>query len=119
MILNTGFFQPTGNCYSVAFTASSATITIPVGAEVFNTVRITNNSGNLCFMQIASTDPTTIAHPTPGASGSSNVFPVPTAQQTYISTGLNQPGNTYISTISISGTGNVFLETGSFINGNG
>jgi hypothetical protein len=115
MILNTSFFGQTGNTYSVAFTATSATITIPKSQEVFNNLRITNNSGNLCFMQVATTDPTTINHPTPGASGSTQVFAVPTGSTTFINTGITSPANVYISTISISGTGNVFLQTGSFI----
>lgn len=115
MILNTSFFAPTGNTYNVAFTATSATIMVDASAEVFQNLRITNNSGNLCFMQVATTDPTTIAHPTNGAANSTQVFSVPTGQVSFINTGITEPGNVYISTISISGTGNVFLQTGSFL----
>ena len=115
MILNTSFFQPTSNAYSIAFSATSATITIPTSNVVFNNLRITNSSGNVCFMQVSTTDPGNIAHPTNGANGSSNVFAVPTGQTSFISTGITSPGNVYVSTISISGTGAVGIQTGSFI----
>ena len=115
MILNTSFFGQTVNCHNIAFTATSSTITIPTSAEVFNNLRITNSSGNLCFMQVATTNPGNINHPTNGAANSTQVFAVPTGQTTFINTGITAPANVYISTISISGTGNVFLQTGSFI----
>jgi hypothetical protein len=115
MIINDGFFQPTSNCYQVAFGTTSATITIPASATVLDNLRITNNSGSLCFMQVSATNPGSISHPTAGASGSQPVFPVPTGQQTFINTGINTTGTVYISTISISGTGSVFLEAGGFL----
>jgi hypothetical protein len=115
MILNGGFFNQNGNTYNVAYSNVSATITIPVSHEVFDNLRITNTSGNTVFMNVSLTNPTTIAAPTAGANGSSNVFSVPTGQSTFINSGINQPGNVFISTISIAGSGSVFLETGSFI----
>lgn len=115
MILNQGFFTPTSNCYSLAFSTTSATVTIPASDVVFDKLRITNGSGNVCFMQVSTTDPGTIAHPTNGASGSTNVFSVPTGQTSFISTGITSPGNVYISTISITGTGAVGLQVGSFL----
>jgi hypothetical protein len=115
MILNTSFFAKTSECYHLDFSNVSATITIAASNEVFNNLRITNNSGNLCFIQVATANPGSISAPTAGASGSTDVFAVPTGAQTFINTGLNAPGNVYISTISISGTGSLFLQAGSFI----
>ena len=115
MILNTSFFGQTSECYHIDFSNVSATITIASSNEVFNNLRITNNSGNTVFMNVATADPGTISAPTAGGTGSTNVFVVPTGQQTFINTGINAPGNVYISTISISGTGSVFLQAGSFI----
>jgi hypothetical protein len=114
-ILNQGFFKQTSECYDIAFSTTSATITIPISSEVFNNLRITNNSGNLCFMQVSSVNPGTISHPTPGGTGSTKVFPVPTGQQTFINTGLTAPSDVYVSTISIAGSGSVFLQAGSFL----
>ena len=66
-------------------------------------------------MQVSTTNPTTIVAPTAGAAGSKTVFSVPTGQTTFINTGIDAPATVYISTISIAGTGSVFLETGSFL----
>jgi hypothetical protein len=115
MIINDGFFHQNGNCYNVAYSNVSATITIPVSHEVFDNIRITNTSGNTVFMQVSTTNPTTISAPTAGASGSKNVFSVPTGQTTFINSGIDAPANVYISTISLAGSGSVFLETGSFL----
>ena len=115
MILNTSFFAQTSECYHLDFSNTSATITVAASNEVFNNLRITNNSGNTVFMQVATTNPGNIAAPTAGASGSQPVFVVPNGQQTFINTGITAPGNVYISTISITGNGSVFLQAGSFI----
>ena len=115
MILNQGFFQPTGNLYTATYSTTSATITIPASAQVWDKVRVTNATANVVFMQISLTDPTTIVAPSAGASGSSNVFSVPPSQTSFISTGITQPGNVYISTISAVGTGAVGVQTGSFL----
>lgn len=115
MILNTSFFAPVGNCFQVAYSNTSATITIPVSDEVWNNVRITNTSGNTAFIQISTTNPGNINHPTAGASGSTDVVAIPTGLTSFINTGITSPANVYISTISIAGSGSVFLQTGSFI----
>lgn len=115
MILNDGFFKPTGNCYNVAFTTESATIEIDISQEVWNNVRITNASGSQCFVQISTIDPTTIAPPEEGAAGSADVVCIPTGQTTFLNTGITAPAVVYISVISIAGSGSIFVQTGSFL----
>lgn len=115
MILNTSFFAPTGNCFAVDFTNVSATTNVAISSEVFQNVRITNNSGNIVFMKVSTTSGSIVV-PTNGAANSQAVFAVPTGQQTFINTGITSPGNVFISAIAPTGsTGTVYLETGSFI----
>ena len=115
MILNTSFFQPTGNIYAAAYSNVSATFMVPVSEQVWNNVRVTNATANVVFMQIATTNPGNIAAPTSGANGSQNVFSVPPSQTSFISTGITSPANVYISTIAPAGNGVVGIQTGSFI----
>ena len=115
MILNTSFFQPTGNIYAAAYSNVSATFMVPVSEQVWNNVRVTNATANVVFMNIGTTDPGNIAGPTSGANGSSNVFSVPPSQTSFINTGITSPGNVYISTIAPAGNGVVGIQTGSFI----
>jgi hypothetical protein len=115
MILNTSFFAPTGNLYTATYSNVSATITIPVSAQVWDNVRVTNATANVVFMNISTTNPGNIVAPTTGANGSSNVFSVPPSQTSFISTGITSPGNVYISTISAVGSGAVGVQTGSFL----
>ena len=115
MILNTSFFQPTGNLYTATYSTASATITIPVSEQVWNNVRITNATANVVFMNISTTNPGNIVAPSTGASGSSNVFAVPPSQTSFISTGITSPANVYISTVAPAGNGVVGIQTGSFL----
>jgi hypothetical protein len=114
MIINEGFFQPTGNTIAAAFNTTPATFTIAASNVVFDKVRVTN-SGGLCFLLISSSDPgAAFAVPTPGGNNSKNVISIP-GGQSFISTGLTTPGTTYISLISATGSGIIYFQPGSFL----
>ena len=105
------FFNPQGNVYEVSFTASAANIRIPPSSTTMSTVKIDNNSGNACFVQFSPLGNITFDHPTPGNVGHTGSY-VPNGQSTFLTTGITQPGNVYIYTISVAGTGNIFVQAG-------
>jgi len=77
--------------------------------------KIDNSSGNLCFVAFSSNASVVanISHPTPGTGNSAPVTAIRTGQTEYINPGLgNYSGNVYVGAISISGTGNIFIQPG-------
>ena len=111
--MSSSFFSPIGPTYDIAFTTSSANVLVPpTGNGTMSTVRITNNSGNTCFISFTTSAVGNISHPTPGAGNSQPVTAIPTGQITFLATGITAPGNVYINTISVSGAGNIFVQAG-------
>jgi hypothetical protein len=103
-------FNPAGNAFGISFSTAPATVQIP-NAQ-FGVVRVTNNSGNLCFVSLTTSSVGNIAHPTPGATGSSAVTSIPTAQTTYLRVPQSAVGTVWVNTISVSGTGNIYIQGG-------
>jgi hypothetical protein len=103
-------FSPAGNAFGISFSTAAANVQIP-NAQ-FGVVRITNNSGNLCFVSLTTSAVGNIAHPTPGAAGSSDVTSVPNAQTTYLRVPQSAVGDVWVNTISVSGTGNIYVQGG-------
>lgn len=111
--MSSPFFSPVGNCYAVAFTTASANILVPpTGNGTMSTVRITNNSGNLCFVSFTTSAVGNINHPSVGDGNSTATTSIPTGQTTLLTTGISQPGNVYINTISPDGTGTIYVQAG-------
>ena len=106
------FFTPVGNCYAVAFTTASANVLVSPTPSTMSQVRITNNSGNLCFVSFSTTPIGNIDHPTAGTGNSTATISIPTAQTSLVSTGITAPGNVYINTISPGGTGTIYVQAG-------
>jgi hypothetical protein len=54
-----------------------------------------------------------ISHPTPGTGNSAPTIAIRTGDTVYINPGLGYgSGNVYVGAVSISGTGNIFIQAG-------
>lgn len=107
-------FTPTDGCYVAAFSTAAANIVMQNQSVDLGTLfKIDNSSGNLCFVAFSSTANAVanISHPTAGTP--SNVIAVRTGETEYINPGLGvYTGNVYVGTISVSGSGNIYIQSG-------
>ena len=114
--MSTVTFTPISDVYEVAFTANASNIAMTnIATDQQTLFKIDNQSGNLCFVAFSAiaNAVANINHPTPGTGNSSPVIAVRTGDTAYINPGLGTySGNVYVGAISISGTGNIFIQAG-------
>lgn len=110
------FFSPTGDCHEVSFSTVAANTVIIDQTVTSNTgFKIDNSSGNLCFVQFGTSQAAVanVAHPTPGVGNAEPVIAVRTGETLFVNPGLGTyTGNVWIGTVSISGSGNIFIQSG-------
>ena len=107
-------FTPTSSCYIAPFTTAAANLVMQNQSVDLGTLfKIDNSSGNLAFVAFSSSANAVanIAHPTAGTP--QNVISVRTGETLFVNPGLGiYTGNVYVGTISISGSGNIFIQSG-------
>jgi len=109
-------FTPTGSTYAVSFSATAAnTVMTGQSVDLGTLFKIDNASGNLAFVAFSSNAAVVanVSHPTPGVANSKPIIAVRTGETVYVNPGLGQyQGNVYIGIISVSGTGNIYIQAG-------
>ena len=112
--MSTVTFTPTGPTFNVPFTATASNVALGTQSTGPGTLfKIDNSSGNLAFVTFSTVQATAnaINHPSTGAS--SDCIAIRTGATTLVNPGLgNYSGNVYVGAISVSGTGNIYIQAG-------
>lgn len=107
-------FTPTDGCYIAPFSTTAANLVMQNQAVDLGTLfKIDNQSGNLAFVAFSTTANAVanIQHPTAGTP--TNVIAVRTGETLLVNPAIGiHTGNVYVGTVSISGTGNIFIQSG-------
>lgn len=110
------FFTPSGDVFEASFTTGAANMVMTNQTLTESTgFKIDNSSGNTCFVLFATTQAVAgnVAHPTPGSGNSQPGINVRSGETLYVNPNLGTyTGNVWVGTISISGTGNIFIQAG-------
>ena len=109
-------FTPSSNTFAVPFTATASNVSLgSQGTDLSTLYKIDNASGNLCFVAFGTTQAAVanINHPTPGTGNSQPVIAIRTGETTYVNPNLGiRNGGVWVGVISISGTGNIYIQPG-------
>ena len=107
-------FTPAGPTFNIPFTATASNVALGTQSTGQNTLyKIDNSSGNLAFVTFATSAATAnaIDHPTPGSP--TNSIAIRTGATTLVNPGLGiYSGPVYVGAISVSGTGNIYIQPG-------
>jgi hypothetical protein len=112
--MSTVTFTPTGNSFLVPFTGTASNVSMGLQQVSQQSLfKVDNSSGNLVFVTFSTVQATanSVNHPTAG--NSTNSFACRTGATTLINPNLGlQTANIFVGAISVSGTGNIYIQPG-------